>query len=102
MVEALKAKDAGRVESTMNDLDELIAVAPADIYDDLVMVSEVLQRTIRRITGVSGPNGEPPQTDIAKLNADLNAAASAAQRVVTYTSTVCAVDPPTAPTSSSN
>jgi len=86
---ALDSGDEAAVTRALKDLQEVRDLAPPDIAPAAERVIDTAIDTVRRVTRVTGPNGESMPVDTAELNRALAEIPSSAQELRTYADEKC-------------
>lgn len=86
---ALDSGDEEAVTEALEDLQEVRDLAPPDIAPAAEKVIDTAIETVRRVTRVTGPNGETMPVDTAELNRALAEIPSSAQELRTYADEKC-------------
>ncbi len=86
---ALDSGDEDAVTAALEDLQEVRDLAPPDIAPAAERVIDTAIETVRRVTRVTGPNGETMPVDAAELNRALAEIPASAQELRTYADEKC-------------
>ena len=88
---ALDAGDEAAVTRSLADLQEVRDLAPPEIAPAAEAVIDTAIDTVRRVTQVTGPNGETMPVDTAALNRALAEVAPSAQELSAFADERCDV-----------
>ena len=91
LLRALNADDNAAVTKSLTQLQELEDMAPPAIRADLTTVVEATIKSVRAVTGATGPNGEKMPVDTRALSTALGEVRVPAQNVADYADRECKI-----------